>query len=624
MAAGGQRLSFARVRETVPGMRPSIPTGLARMSVIDRAFQMSKYRRLVILAMIASSATHICARGESVKPANSGRILAINVLSDGSAAVAGWACQDGNLEPPRLHMYVGDPYPIGQIVTSTTVSARSPKIDCGTGKGAHGFVLKVSPEIIFRYGGMPVFIYSLSHAHGGSPQLVASKGAALPAYLPVAESPRDCEIADITSLKRCFDAPSSFDQFSLERDISCASASDCCGANNAPLMHLESISHRTIEGNGHVIHRGPGALACKAISINNSSDILINNITFDEGKDIPPCELIVKDCPSTIDVNESQRVRIDDTHIYFGKGYVVHVWGTNGFVYVNSSLSDSGIIGLYVGHYKYAPSKNVVIADSVIAHSRTNGVAIQGASGTNSSNPVLVMNNIFVGNHWHGLWPVPGVPHGITSGGQVLVGDAANIRLTGNIVGNGVCGNCNPVGQQVSGIEIGDDTQLRPGVFNIQLDHNYLYSDHGTAFYQNPGTRVSELTIESNRIAGNVALDTLSGHTLRDRNDIELQLSSPSDDAAFILGLAPILGAATSPIFRCKRDGAIVFASTRTCDGNGDVLAVLGFSYESSNPLARPVFSCLLAKYGSDQFLSIDSKCEGGLRVAQLGFAIPK
>jgi hypothetical protein len=214
-------------------------------------------------------------------------------------------------------------------------------------------------------------------------------------------------------------------------------------------------------------------------------------------------------------------------NIFYGKGYVVKVWNTDGFSFLNSIIADSGQIGLYIGNYKYGPSRNILVADSTFAKSRANGVAIQGAIGSPSS-PIKIENNLFLDNHWHGVWPVAHGPKGaLTTGGQLLIADGQNILVSGNVIANGVCGSCWH-SQAVAAIELGDSPAKPGGVEDVKIVGNdflngmshpvtnnllngvdvpsLLYRNgmpyQSDAIAQNSNTLVDGLIIQNNRVTG--------------------------------------------------------------------------------------------------------------------------
>ncbi len=319
----------------------------------------------------------------------------------------------------------------------------------------------------------------------------------------------NCDVTDIGSLKRCV-ADNQIDQISLRQDLICNSASECCGPNNSATIVLNNVTGRSINGNGHTIHRGTSTHSCGAITVNHSSDIVVENLLLDEGDGVPACELSEKDCPNSIAVNMSKNVHLDNIHIRFGKGFVVKVWGVDGFDFTRSSLSDSGQIGLSIGNYKYAASKNIRITDNKFERTRTNAIALSGASD------VLIAHNTFVGNHWHGLWRPPRLAGGIVGGGTIRIGDATNVRVTGNTVLGAYCGNCNPPHQPVLALELGDEDPAAPGVSDLMINDNDFSAD--IAIYQNVGSTVAGVQVENNRLRNKTRLDTLAVPATRSGN----------------------------------------------------------------------------------------------------------
>jgi hypothetical protein len=219
-------------------------------------------------------------------------------------------------------------------------------------------------------------------------------------------------------------------------------------------------------------------------------------------------------------VNTSADVRLENVHVYFGKGYVVRAWGTDGFAFVHSSVSNAGVIGLYVGHFKFGPSRRVAITDSIIARSRTNGIALVGADGASPADPVLVANNILVNNHWHVLWPSSAVPGGIAGGGQLLVADGKNIRVSGNLFADGNCDFCNPT-HAMTAIEIADQAAPSGGVQGLTIDHNIMVNGVGVAIYQNQGMLASGISLQNNHMRGFSTLDIIKSPATSASNALE-------------------------------------------------------------------------------------------------------
>lgn len=154
-------------------------------------------------------------------------------------------------------------------------------------------------------------------------------------------------------------------------------------------------------------------------------------------------------------------------------------------------LNGSGAVGVYVGQYRSGlPSKHVRIMDSIFAHTRANAIAIEGALPGDADAPNQISGNIFLKNHWYGLWPVPG--GGITTGGQLLINATDNIQVINNIIADGYCENCSP-NPTVTGIEIGTGTNQEK-TSRLTIIGNYFYNLSATAIRVNPGSTVLNAT----------------------------------------------------------------------------------------------------------------------------------
>ena len=356
-----------------------------------------------------------------------------------------------------------------------------------------------SPLLLLAIAGLAGLLANAPNVAAAPP---ASEHSTISSALSGNATPRTCDITDMASLKHCAADPRQFDRLSLRQDLTCASAGKCCGPDNTPLIRLNDVARYVFDGNNHTIHRGADTHACGVIAMNHSSNIVIENVSLDEGATVPPCELAEKQCQNTIVVNESRDVLLNSVHAHFCKGYVARVWGTDGFSFTHSSLSDSGMIRLYVGHYKFTPSRNIIITDSVLERALTNGVAIQGADN------VLIACNTFTGNHWHGLWPVKTIPNGTTTGGQTLITHATQVRITGNVISDSECGNCNPPRQVVSGLELGGGDRSVQSVSGIMVDSNDFSA--AVAVHLNGAPTVTGLKIENNRLHGPSKLTNLA------------------------------------------------------------------------------------------------------------------
>jgi hypothetical protein len=316
-----------------------------------------------------------------------------------------------------------------------------------------------------------------------------------------------CTVANGTDLAHCMQNIRAYRRLVFTGDVECTTAETCCPNGQAPIT-FNANGNLTLDGNGHHILRHAGQAMCPALSVTRAHDITVQNLTFDEDRTTPPCELKDKTCASAIFVFISKNVLMSHVSVSYGKGYVIKIWRTNGFTFENSTISDAGIIGLYVGQFKYAPSTDIIIRDSSFIRSRTNGVALDGAYPSSPQAHNIVENNVFIDNHWHGLWPAGHIPGGITSGGQLLVANGRDITVSGNKFFGHPCGNCRPK-NAISAIEIGDANPPPAGVEKLTVDCNVftVSGQQGNAIRYDTKTIFSAASFTRNSLFGYTDLD---------------------------------------------------------------------------------------------------------------------
>jgi hypothetical protein len=386
-----------------------------------------------------------------------------------------------------------------------------------------------------------------------------------------------CTISDGATFGNCFGNAAKFDDFVFMKDVVCSTEASCCPKGRAPIV-FQGLQDKRIVGNGHSLRRQAGQHKCPAVILRQVKNLSISDLTFDEDRQSPPCELAEHTCPSTIDIANSQSVQLEGVSVFDGKGYVVKVWSTDGFSFDRGVIVRAGIIGLYVGHFKFGPSHDIQITNSLFVRNRTNAIALQGAYSDNPQHPVLVSDNVFVENHWHGLWPIPG---GVTTGGQIFIGDGSNVRVSGNIVSGRPCENCFR-STHVNGIEIGETvpSPAPSGVAGITIDNNTIIGtdEHGFAVQQNPESLVSGVVISQNTVIGYDALDRVHARALREGNSVRPATPRNLSHTGPDVSLHP--GGHISALFLCSRkdgSGAPFQSAQRDCAGAGHVVAVLGF-----------------------------------------------
>jgi hypothetical protein len=206
-------------------------------------------------------------------------------------------------------------------------------------------------------------------------------------------------------------------------------------------------------------------------------------------------------------IRNSSDISLEGVSIVNGKGYVIYVQRVNGFRFVNSTLRNSGVLGLYVGHSDMA-STNVRIQNSTFLDNQTNALALLGVTGA-SKDTNIISNNVFRRNHYRGQFPVAArYGTGFTGGGQVYIAQATGLTIRDNTIADGYCENCfvqQRHGTGVSGIELA--MPGRNSVSNLLITNNTVSNHDAWGIFVNEGSAL-DATVD---ITNNRLLDNTSG-----------------------------------------------------------------------------------------------------------------
>lgn len=478
---------------------------------------------------------------------------------------------------------------------------------------------------------------------------------------PMVSAPQTttCTISDLPSLANCVNNRSSYQTLQVTANLSCSGQS-CCGSGSGggALINLDGSSGISLSGNGFTLTRHLSASlpakACPAISAASASQVSISNLNIDDDSTIPACG-VSDGCTGSIYLNGANGITISGVAIYNAKASAVYAWSSNNVSIDQSTVSNTGIIGIYVGDGTYSPataSNNISITNSTIAYSQTNGIALQGVYGTNR-----IENNNIEGNHHHGLWLQPnGLPY---DGGQIYIPNASDVAVDNNVIADGYCDNCqNPM---VMGLELAGEGTLN----SLNIYENYMYNSYGSALFldsggqidsstlvwsnvvrgftdfllnDSGGTTLSSATIGNNSVGDSIPTLNLEGtwaHTIyrlsysgfHEEADTSTERPGATLEGTFVLANYPMPGANPSPIFRCFVNDSTTndFPSfDRACEGQGfqNLHSILGYSVAPTQPGAQPFYRCAVIG-SSDHFVSWDSHCEGQNVESLLGYAVP-
>jgi hypothetical protein len=330
----------------------------------------------------------------------------------------------------------------------------------------------------------------------------------------------DCVVRSLSDLRSCVDSAQGIERINIQSNLSCTQ-STCCPTGGA-LLRFNEVANLTIEGNGHKLVRSGGQRQCSLLDITRSRNVVLNNWTLDDDATVAPC--VVGDrCPRMLHIRTSSDVTLNEMNILNGKSYVIYVQQVNGFSFLNSSLTNSGVLGLYVGHDSKA-STNVRIQNSTFNDNQTNAVALLGVSGSSVTDNI-VSNNIFRRNHWRGQWTVAArYGTGFTGGGQMYIAQASGLTVSDNLIEDGYCENCfvqQRMGSGVSGIEIAIPS--RNSVTNTLITNNVVNNHDAWGIFVNQGSTLdSSVVISNNQLLNNTvglkpASTSAFGNTINDR-----------------------------------------------------------------------------------------------------------
>jgi len=305
----------------------------------------------------------------------------------------------------------------------------------------------------------------------------------------------DCVVRSVSDLRSCVDSAQGLERINIQSDLACTQ-SNCCPTGGA-LLRFNALANLTIEGNGHTLLRRGGQRQCSLLDITQSRNVTLNNWTLDDDESVAPC-LVADKCPRMLHIRNSSNVTLNEVTVLNGKSYAIYVQQVNGFGFLNSTLANSGVLGLYVGHDDKA-STNVRIQHSTFNDNQTNGLALLGVTGS-SVNDNIVSDNIFRRNHWRGQWPVAArYGTGFTGGGQMYIAQASGLTVSGNLIEDGYCENCfvqQYHGSGVSGIEL-----ARPGqnsVRNTLVTNNSVNNHDAWGIFVNQGSSLDRTVVISN------------------------------------------------------------------------------------------------------------------------------
>jgi hypothetical protein len=476
-------------------------------------------------------------------------------------------------------------------------------------------------------------------------------------FLTMSALASTCTVTDVDSLRNCINQGAAVDYYDIQSDFSCSGA-DCCASGDA-LISLNGRNGVTIQGNGHVITRHSNQRVCPAITLHGAANIAISSLQIDEDESAPRC-VGNENCPGTIYAYEGSNFTLEDVGIWNSKSVGISVHGVNQFLLNNSTIVRAGVIGVYAG----GGSTGVKVLRSVIARSGANGIAFQNVLGPNSLSHNLIWKNVLDGNHELGAYVTPLSSPRFVNGGQIYIPYAKSVDVGSNVIVNGRCTDCrgwgpggNEAGGGISAIELGNEGWLD----YVTISWNKIRNHFGVSFFVNSTKMSGTSAIWDNdsrgvkglwfsRNTGNFGPSSgrnsygdyspsayssgyLSGAIQRvysagfhqEANWLG-QHPGALFEQAFRLADWPLPRGSKAPIYRCLTwpTTSNDFVSLDSgCEGY-HLHSILGYSYPANHPGAQPFYRCMIPTAPYDQFVSSDAGCEGQYSHGFLGYFIPQ
>ncbi|MDB4222324.1 hypothetical protein N9850_01010 [Granulosicoccus sp.] len=300
----------------------------------------------------------------------------------------------------------------------------------------------------------------------------------------VEENYNGCTASTMSEISQCLS--SNKPHIDITRDITCT-ALPCT-------ITISNTNSVTLDGNGFTVKRLIGQKASPLLRIVNSTNIQVVNVTLDDDKNGVKCPLL---CQKMVDVTSSTDVTFGEVHVLNAASYAMWIYNTNGFIFDKSSIRNSHVLGMFIGHYKIPNdrkniSRRLYISNSVFTENATNAIAVHGAGGDELN---IITGNYFSENHIFGRFlDSNGKFYG---GGQVYISEADNLEFSDNSVVTGHCSNCRNPTHGVHGIELGRPDDPSVTLNNVRVIGNYVVDNDACGILGNPSANINTTVVVS-------------------------------------------------------------------------------------------------------------------------------
>ncbi|OGI85764.1 hypothetical protein A3A05_02145 [Candidatus Nomurabacteria bacterium RIFCSPLOWO2_01_FULL_41_12] len=322
------------------------------------------------------------------------------------------------------------------------------------------------------------------------------------------ESTRVCEASNAVSFKSCVSKVNNNQADNIE-----VTSLIACTGKNACMADLNNIK-RPVSLYGRNSDDGFKRLDTydyALITVMDSKDVKIYNLTFDENEN-QPCTPVSNpaNCKDTIFVSNSENIVIDNVTISHSKSAAIGAYNSRKVVITNSNFINSYLFGVILNISMDHDIGSLAIASArvegnLFRNIKSNGLVLYQTQAK-QNDPIIVRGNTFINNHRENIYLLCGPDAqsgtGPCPGGQLyLTNDVANVKIENNIIkdGNSKIGT--------GGIEFSNFN-----IRNVDVVGNEIYNNNMWGVYINPNANnVSDIFISKNKIYNNGLLPQYGG-----------------------------------------------------------------------------------------------------------------
>ncbi len=309
------------------------------------------------------------------------------------------------------------------------------------------------------------------------------------AYVPPAGS--SCDVSDSTTLANCVAAVRSGSAANVR-----FTATVNCSGNATCLVDLTNVQGPVTFFGAPGVSSGflrTDSYTYPIFNISGASNITIANLVLDEGPDDPACTPYLMNgsynypCHSTIEINQSSNIRIEQVSILHSKDHAVAFSAAQGLTIKDSQIQDAGVFGIWTDQVGSSTSDNVSISNNLIQDVKSNGIFLSYAQNT------TISGNTLQHNHHVALFDECG---GLCPGGQIDMLNNTGLLIYSNQIIDGQIDLNNATGQ-TDGIEIASQNT------NVLITNNEIANNLGGGILADVGTTGTNFWISDNRIYNN-------------------------------------------------------------------------------------------------------------------------